>query len=583
MSGVLAPRVRDAIRDRFDHIFPRLAPYPSGSAASIQQHHALRLNEATEVYHSILDCAKSLYSVMRFRLSACARINQLPDDVLVHIMSTMSLPELITATHVCHRWRRLGVETPALWTQITMTSQGADVSDIILARSKAASLDLVINTFPRGLGGPRDDTLLTGPHMERVRSLTLSDSDRRPIFFDTLFMSPTPPSAQNYGTAAPLCAAPRLERLRIDQNPAWGSHADYTFPFDCSALQEAYIIRGPANVDFLSGCTHLRVLVLHIPDAITGPDVLRVMHANPELRTVELYIPPAWERTVGAWESSDALLAPNQIEHLTIRLKSPGRLSAGLDDATRALISWFNCPRIPMVEVPCHFREAEDAVGYWLLDHLEIATSAIIGYDTLRLEDAGGYVRCFTNVTASRPLQLAIPFLGRARTCGAHLSQWATLSDYELPFLEGLNLRCEIEDLVASYHGGPACPALHDFTLVQSWHEAAPPGIGLDVATVVEAVSSAVLRNCPPVQSFTVVRARDVNSAPLEDQTVHFDPPLHPTVFVTSTISDRPRAPPQPPASFDLSLADAGPGLYALLADAFPQDVPWPFGPPSDA
>ncbi|EJD43422.1 hypothetical protein AURDEDRAFT_114746 [Auricularia subglabra TFB-10046 SS5] len=564
-ADALPPRVKDAIRERFDEIYSLFADDRSGSDNAVSLDQDACLSDAAAFRRSIMDYVESLHSDLRFRLSARARINQLPDDVLVSVMSTMPLQELVVATHVCHRWRKLGIETPALWTQLTLTDALAGASEVLLERSKAAILDLEISISPNALRRISDPARLVGPSMERVRSLTIQ-SDKRPPTprdrrhfndFGAGFPVPMPmPAPRGYfeeGPQTPLLPAPRLETLRLDS--IHGVSIDNRISFDCSMVREAYVICGVFTLGFLRVCSLLRVLVLHVPPGYSRAEVLRIVRANPELRTLELHVPLHWGNPGRFWgvadgadaedaaESSAADLALTcELERLVLHPASGGVVAGSLYDVILVLISRFDCSRIREVEVSCHFHETGDALGDPLLAHLQEVTSIVLGLDSLRLEDTRGYVRRFLRMAPSRPLQLALPFLGLVRSLDARLSQWSALPTHrivELPVLEELTLRGSSREF-ATMQPGAACPALRELTVVQSCHEQiiqeseGEP----DFFTVAMNVPRERLHRCPTLQQLTIVHETD--GTPLKDLTLHFNPPAPGTVFVTSAFPDMP-------------------------------------------
>ncbi|EJD43427.1 hypothetical protein AURDEDRAFT_185606 [Auricularia subglabra TFB-10046 SS5] len=562
----LASEFEHAIRGRFNEIYRRFSSSAGGSAGSPV--HVACLSDAVLVRDSIVNSVESLHSALRFRMSASARINQLPDDVLVHLMAAMPLKDLVIATHVCHRWRALGVGTPALWTRLTVTNATAAGAEILLARSKAASIDLKINlTFdPARRVRVSPAEILSSPHMDRVRSLAIhSEEESHPELQVLLERAPR----RHPATSPPLCPASRLEKLHIDKDIYDGGPAQ-RLPFDCSTLREARIVRGVDNLDFLHVCNHLRVLVLHIPRGVSGVDVLRIVHANPFLHTVELHVPQYWtgNQELAAQPLSDLdgpppaceierfVVCPGRTFRRTMTMSMgvppfvPDELRTSLYDATLFFVTRLDCAHIPALEVSCRFKTAEDALCGLLLSHLHNLSSAVLGPDSLRLHDAHGYTRRFSRLGPGRPLRLALPFLrtGPVRALDMRLLQWTALAAAhgvaELPCLEELTLRADIGGFAAMKRGsGVACPALRRLTVVQSYYEIEtfrPPGGALesDFVVVAMAVPRECLRRCPPLEQLTIVR--DASLAPLEDQTLRFAPPLPQTVFVTSALSELP-------------------------------------------
>ncbi|EJD43428.1 hypothetical protein AURDEDRAFT_167510 [Auricularia subglabra TFB-10046 SS5] len=598
VEDALPPRVRDAIRERFDEIYPLFtAAYRSASESTVSLYRDACLSDSAALRRSVLDYVESLHSDLRFRLSACARVNQLPDDVLVYVMSTMSHQELVIATHVCHRWRKLGVETPALWTRLALTDTLVGASGVLLARSKAASLDLEI-----GISNPlrriNDPALLLGPYMERVRSLSIRSQkrpskrrDRQP-FYDQPFYNfgvglPAPiqmPVPRQVTPQMQLSPAPRLETLLIDV--PFGANVDDRISFDCSMLREAYIIQGTLNVDFLRPCRQLRVLVLRIPGSVTSADVLRIVRANPKLRTLELHVPLDWGHAGLLWgvaDGADAADAANsgtakaaiacELERLIVRSESAGGVTNPLYEAILVMMSRFNCSHTREVEILCSFDGTGDDFGHALLAHLQEVTSTVLGPDLLRLEDTRGYVRRFLNMSPSRPLHLALPFLRHVRFLDAQLSQWSALPTHrvlELPALEELILRGGLSEF-AAMQPGTACPALRKLTLVESWGGQVTPQAddAADFFTVAMDIPRERLCRCAPLRQLTIVHETD--RTPSKDLTLHFNPPAPRTVIVTSVAPDPPKLHRESP-DYGNQLSLAADTVGASIEEFFPME-----------
>ncbi|EJD38209.1 hypothetical protein AURDEDRAFT_187784 [Auricularia subglabra TFB-10046 SS5] len=536
-------QIIELIRERFDEILRPSITSP-GREGNILQYPANGLSDGAAFRGTLLECIESLYSELRVRLSVSARINQLPDDILIRIMSLLSFPEVVTATHVCHRWRKVGVETAALWTRPTITDS-LDEPDVLFARAKAASIDLEITVSRTTRRPSRDPELLVAHHMGKVRSLTIiSEPEPRDGHYDSTESQdqgdpPTPPA---------LFPAPRLETLRIDREGRDRAE-ERSIPFDCSSLQEAYLICGVSNVGFLNTCSRLRVLALHVTSTVSAADVLRIIRANAALRTLELHIPHRWDVDGSSAHNTGVPIAC-QLEHLRVHRVFASPLSGPSSSVILALVRQFDYAHIREVEVPCRAGSgdaAEDTLSGALLENLQEVTAIALGADakSLRLQDARGYMRSFVTMPARGPVRLALPYLRHVRSLDARLSQWselATLDVAEFPALEGLTLRGELTDFARAATGNgaaSACPALRTLTLMEWLDELYRPldEEKLDFLAVALAFRRDRLRLCRPLQLLTIIRCAFGNRR-FTDQALHFDAPLPETVLLTSAMFD---------------------------------------------
>ncbi|EJD35568.1 hypothetical protein AURDEDRAFT_175366 [Auricularia subglabra TFB-10046 SS5] len=90
--------------------------------------------------------------VIAVALNENAPINKLlPPELATAISAHLSLKNLIAASHVCHRWRRIIVDEPLLWNRLTIDATSLTRSPLskLLARSQDAPLTLRIDhIFP---------------------------------------------------------------------------------------------------------------------------------------------------------------------------------------------------------------------------------------------------------------------------------------------------------------------------------------------------------------------------------------------------------------------------------------------------
>lgn len=142
-------------------------------------------------------------------------IARLPTELLIDIFQYCAphghkcenIPTLINITHVCHAWRLIGLQTPQLWTTITLPTKGfqAGYVEAALRRSRNAPLD--VSFCYRSIAEMSPDGLITRRtllEMHRIQHLSLTC----PFWVDT------PPKALLPSRDA-LC----LETLSIIDSP----------------------------------------------------------------------------------------------------------------------------------------------------------------------------------------------------------------------------------------------------------------------------------------------------------------------------------------------------------------------------
>ena len=97
--------------------------------------------------------------------------------------------ELVALTHVCRGWREQLISRPSLWTSLDCTN--VEKTRIYLDRSKASPLDIWLDDEepPRFLN---DAFLLTVPHLDRLKSLSLYGSSNDLLQLTKYFGIPVP-------------------------------------------------------------------------------------------------------------------------------------------------------------------------------------------------------------------------------------------------------------------------------------------------------------------------------------------------------------------------------------------------------
>jgi len=119
-----------------------------------------------------------------------APINRIPLGVLSLIPDYCDTDdELIALTRVCRSWRQEFISRSSLWTCLYCAS--VEETRVYLERSKASPLEIRLRETGRA---PflNDAFLLTVPHLNRLKSLTLSGSSTNLLKLTKYFGSPTP-------------------------------------------------------------------------------------------------------------------------------------------------------------------------------------------------------------------------------------------------------------------------------------------------------------------------------------------------------------------------------------------------------
>lgn len=178
------PALMDLLASEFERVYALHGPYFDDRSVcesrtvhmadrliSHTARHIHSLNAMESLRQACLDYVATIHSQLRFRLSGNVRINQLPQDVLIHVFSVMSLDDVVRATHVCHAWRKLGLETATLWTNVVLVGPAVASATEILDRSKAAPVDIHLSQLSPAQW--RVSITSLNCHMYKVRSLTI--------------------------------------------------------------------------------------------------------------------------------------------------------------------------------------------------------------------------------------------------------------------------------------------------------------------------------------------------------------------------------------------------------------------------
>ncbi|EJD43420.1 hypothetical protein AURDEDRAFT_152551, partial [Auricularia subglabra TFB-10046 SS5] len=167
----LASHINACVTQELEAIYERCGPYFEESTHTNCQ--AACLADMGAFCRGPVDHLKLVRSQLRLRLSAASRINKLPADVLILIFASMPFEELVTATHVFHQWRKLGLETPALWADLALQGRLLKDAELLLERSKASLVDIRLTAGYHSSVPPDVTVLVLGPYMDRLRRLSI--------------------------------------------------------------------------------------------------------------------------------------------------------------------------------------------------------------------------------------------------------------------------------------------------------------------------------------------------------------------------------------------------------------------------
>ena len=143
-----------------------------------------------------------ILSTIRSAMNESKPINRLPPEIFAKVLEfRKSERELITATHICARWRTILTSTPSLWTKIDF--EDSIRASAYLERSKAALIEVNVGRTRSCLVGPEGAFLGAIPWVARMKTLNIRAEE-----------------AQIKAIAARLChETPNLQHLALRKLP----------------------------------------------------------------------------------------------------------------------------------------------------------------------------------------------------------------------------------------------------------------------------------------------------------------------------------------------------------------------------
>ena len=169
------------------------------SAQKVRNSNALISRDTYESIEKVLALEQQIVQILALVRSArnlTVAVNRLPPEVLAKVLSFRHDDrDLISATHVCERWRSILLSTPLLWTEVVFG--GPDRTFAYLERSKLTPLRVSI------CGSRLDSSIGDMSWIDRINSLCISGNKE-----------------QIESTAGQLCLpAPLLQSLSFSKPP----------------------------------------------------------------------------------------------------------------------------------------------------------------------------------------------------------------------------------------------------------------------------------------------------------------------------------------------------------------------------
>ena len=315
-----------------------------------------------------------MLSSVRSTKNSFVPINRIPPEVLSLVAHNCDEDEdLITLTHVCHRWREIFTSCPSLWT--SLECEVVDKTRVYLERSKASPLKISLED----LDTSGDAFYLLLPHLGRLGNLSLFRSRRSNLLELT----------KHLGSPAPL-----LKNLKLvvasDEKPVL---QDNIFYGDLSSLRRLHLDGVISNLAW-ENVSNLQTFILRdIPgDKVSVNKLLHLFERAPLLRKIDIdnALP----------DSSDA--PPGRVEPLpNLELL---RVETCAEKSHTILLNHLSIPTGALITQDFDFSDANSPILFHLpktfenLKNLSNIASINLGFDTgvdLRLNGpSGGLVMC---------------------------------------------------------------------------------------------------------------------------------------------------------------------------------------------
>ncbi|TDL22601.1 hypothetical protein BD410DRAFT_788415 [Rickenella mellea] len=282
---------------------------------------------------------QSLATLKSRRNSFCS-VNKLPPEIITCIFLRLQMRESslwLHITHVCRRWRHIALDSPSLWTSISLSQYRPNELAAFLKRSKCSPLTVSLRASSK-TDNQVIVTLLC-ENLPRIREIHLIDEDRswaESLDLDTIFSTPSPCLEQldvafSYKRNLPTFTFgsnyPALKRLKVDRHPLqWN-------PSSIGGLQELVLkdIRAEHQPNLSQ--------MVSILEACPALEMLSLEYSGPTLKTKEvpqttrrLYFPHLRKLRV----NSSAYACAALLSHMTVSNATSWEITCD-DDALEPL------------------------------------------------------------------------------------------------------------------------------------------------------------------------------------------------------------------------------------------------------
>ncbi|EJD37706.1 hypothetical protein AURDEDRAFT_173218 [Auricularia subglabra TFB-10046 SS5] len=104
---------------------------------------ALSTDDVEAMLRSLTQGANAaIIDVARQYNATTSSVNHIPVEVVCNILSWLTFDQRIVASHVCHHWRAIAVDSPRLWNRLDFRRRNLELAGVLLSRSKDTPLVL---------------------------------------------------------------------------------------------------------------------------------------------------------------------------------------------------------------------------------------------------------------------------------------------------------------------------------------------------------------------------------------------------------------------------------------------------------
>lgn len=136
------------------------------------------MSESREQIFDLGQEVMRIFTTVRSAMNESRPVNRLPPEMFAKVLEfRVHEKDLITATHVCARWRTILTSTPSLWTRIDF--EDTSRASLYLQRSKAALIDVNVGRTRSYVVGPEGAFLGSIPWVARMKSLHIQAEEEQ--------------------------------------------------------------------------------------------------------------------------------------------------------------------------------------------------------------------------------------------------------------------------------------------------------------------------------------------------------------------------------------------------------------------